>query len=127
MMMGVLDTKLQMARGGAQLDHVRHAGGPVLSAPSPRHTDCRARAPLAGLSPSSFSNLLPLSRSLASSSCSISFFSSRSLSPSRDLLHETDTWTQVWGLMNYFSRPCSLCRSIFISIMEFMEFKGRSP
>jgi len=87
MMMGVLDTKLQMARGGAQLDHVRHAGGPVLSAPSPRHTDCRARAPLAGLSPSSFSNLL----SRLSLSLSLSrelellnlFLLSRSLSFSR--------------------------------------------
>jgi len=82
--MCTLDTKAQLARGVEQLDHVRHAGAPVLSAPSPRHTDCRARAPLAGISPSSFSNLLPLSRSLASSSCSISFFSSRSLSPSQD-------------------------------------------
>ena len=37
-----LDTKAQLARGVEQLDHVRHAGGPVLSAPSPRHTDCPA-------------------------------------------------------------------------------------
>ena len=60
-----LDTKAQLARGVEQLDHVRHAGGPVLSAPSPRHTDCRARAPLAGISPSSFCNLLSLSRALS--------------------------------------------------------------
>ena len=75
-----LDTKAQLARGVEQLDHVWHAGPPVLSAPSPRHTDCHARAPLAGISPSSFSSLL----SLASSSCSIFSLSSRSLSPSQD-------------------------------------------
>ena len=35
------------------------------------------------------------------------------------------TWTQVWGLMDYFSGPLSLCRSIFISIF-IMEFINES-
>ena len=110
-------------RRHAQLDHVRHAGAPVLSAPSPRHTDCRARAPLAGISPSSFSNLLLSLVVLLNRARAAQSPSSLALSLLlKILLHETDTWTQVWGLMDYFSRPFSLCHSIFISIiMAFID------
>ena len=127
-----LDTKAQLARGVEQLDHVRHAGGPVLSAPSPRHTDCRARAPLAGISPSSFCNLLSLSRALSRARAAQSPPSPLALSLSFSRFYcMRRTWTQAGfnGLLlsPIFPLPLHLHldhhgdHRVAITIMMFIE------